>query len=303
VSSLVVAQADVDRRRPARRPTAWPSVRPPSRRHCASRGVERSDGAADCLDLAGHLHRGRRHHRPRARHRAHDGGWARAALGARPVGRRLRDGGDRHGAGSTAPLASLGAGGVCWRGRHRRFVVVDHQPSLPFIAGLAAAMVGKPWLSRPMAARPPTSAWPCWWGAVAIAGSLGVPEPLLTVALGATVSAAISTLFGAPNRRPAPAVVAVALQAGGLDVVDLTFERARVAVRSSTGSPPPATGGPSPTCTGATAATPTSSTAATGPCCCVARAARGRRSRRTSSTGPSSCCWRPRAGWPAHASS
>jgi uncharacterized protein (TIRG00374 family) len=99
-------------------------------------------------------------------------------------------------------------------------------PSLPFIAGLAAAAtVGKPWMSRPWR-RATDIALALLVGAVAIAGTLGVPEVLLAAALGTTVGAAILTLFGAPNRRPAPATVASALHAAGLDVVDLTLERA-----------------------------------------------------------------------------
>jgi glycosyltransferase 2 family protein len=99
-------------------------------------------------------------------------------------------------------------------------------PSLPFIAGLAAAaIVGKPWMSRPWR-RATDLAMAILVAAVAIAGTLGVLELLLAVALGATVGAALLTLFGAPNRRPAPGAVASALQAAGLDVVDLTLERA-----------------------------------------------------------------------------
>ena len=99
-------------------------------------------------------------------------------------------------------------------------------PSLPVIAGMAAmAMVGKPWMSRPWR-RATDIALAVLVGAVAIAGTLGVPELLLAAALGATVGAAMLALFGAPNRRPAPATVANALQAAGLDVVDLTLERA-----------------------------------------------------------------------------
>ena len=99
-------------------------------------------------------------------------------------------------------------------------------PSLPFIAGLAAAaMVGKPWMSRPWR-RATDLAVAVLVGAVAIAGTLGVLELLLAAALGAAVGAAVLTLFGAPNRRPARAAVASALQAAGLNVVDLTLQRA-----------------------------------------------------------------------------
>ena len=99
-------------------------------------------------------------------------------------------------------------------------------PSLPFIAGLAAAaMVGKPWMSRPWR-RATDLALVALVAIVIVAGTLGVPELLLAAALGTTVGAAVLTAFGAPNRRPAPAVVASGLQAAGLDVVDLTLERA-----------------------------------------------------------------------------
>ena len=99
-------------------------------------------------------------------------------------------------------------------------------PSLPYIAGLsAAAMVGKPWMSRPWR-RATDLAVIALVAVVAVAGTLGVPELLLAACLGSAVGAAVLTVFGAPNRRPSPAMVAGALQAAGLDVVDLILVRA-----------------------------------------------------------------------------
>ena len=76
-------------------------------------------------------------------------------------------------------------------------------PSLPFIAGLAAAaMVGKPWMSRPWR-RATDLAVAVLVGAVAIAGTLGVLEAPAGGGARARSGAALLTLFGAPNRRPA----------------------------------------------------------------------------------------------------
>ena len=88
------------------------------------------------------------------------------------------------------------------------WVLSSRFPSLPFLAAVAAvATLGKPWLSR---------SWrrSCDWGvvvlagAMAIAGTAGVPEVALAVASGAAAGAAVLVVFGAPNRRPAPATVA-----------------------------------------------------------------------------------------------
>jgi hypothetical protein len=56
-------------------------------------------------------------------------------------------------------------------------------------------------------------------GAVlALAGTAGVPELLLALATGVTAGAAVLIAVGAPNRRPAPAVVVRALRDAGLAV-------------------------------------------------------------------------------------
>jgi undecaprenyl-diphosphatase len=98
-------------------------------------------------------------------------------------------------------------------------------PSLLYVCGAASASTAaKPWLSRP------------WRKAadltlavlvlvLAIAGTAGVLGLLLAVAAGVTVGAALLVLVGAPNRRPTPAAVAVALQSDGVDVRDLSLER------------------------------------------------------------------------------
>ena len=62
----------------------------------------------------------------------------------------------------------------------------------------------------------------CW----RIAGTAGVPELLLALATGVMAGAAVLIVVGAPNRRPAPAVVVVALRDAGLAVDRLALERA-----------------------------------------------------------------------------
>ena len=106
------------------------------------------------------------------------------------------------------------------------WVLSSRFPSLPFLAAVAAvATLGKPWLSR---------SWrrSCDWGvvvlagAMAIAGTAGVPEVALAVASGAAAGAAVLVVFGAPNRRPAPATVAGSLREAGLPVTDLALQLA-----------------------------------------------------------------------------
>ena len=106
------------------------------------------------------------------------------------------------------------------------WVLSSRFPSLPFLAAVAAvATLGKPWLSR---------SWrrSCDWGvvvlagAMAIAGTAGVPEVALAVASGAGAGAAVLVVFGAPNRRPAPAAVAGSLREAGLAVTDLELQLA-----------------------------------------------------------------------------
>jgi undecaprenyl-diphosphatase len=99
-------------------------------------------------------------------------------------------------------------------------------PSLPYIAGLgAAALIGKPWLSRPWR-RATDISLALLVLAIAVAGTRGLAALLLALTLGATVGAAILAVLGAPNRRPSPAAVAHGLRTSGLDVTGLTLERA-----------------------------------------------------------------------------
>src|SRR6185436_2963846 len=49
---------------------------------------------------------------------------------------------------------------------------------------------------------------------------------LLAASAGAAVGAALLVVFGAPNRRPAPATVAACLADGGIEVSDLRLQRA-----------------------------------------------------------------------------
>ena len=99
-------------------------------------------------------------------------------------------------------------------------------PSLTYVCGAAAALTAaKPWLSRSWR-RAGDVSLVVLVVVLTIAGTSGVPGLLLAVSAGLTVGAALLVVFGAPNRRPAPAAVALALQAGGADVDDLSLERA-----------------------------------------------------------------------------
>jgi undecaprenyl-diphosphatase len=106
------------------------------------------------------------------------------------------------------------------------WVLSSDFPPLAYVAGAAAvATLGKPWLSRSWRR---TSDWALvvLIAAMALAGTAGVPELALALTSGAAVGAGLLVLFGAPNRRPAPAAVAASLRAAGLDVTDLTLQRA-----------------------------------------------------------------------------
>jgi undecaprenyl-diphosphatase len=106
------------------------------------------------------------------------------------------------------------------------WVVSTRFPSLVYIAALVAAgTAGKPWLT------------PRWRRAVdrgllalvvvlAVAGTAGIPELLVSVATGALIGSLVLVAVGAPNRRAAPATVAAALSRAGLDVTTLSLERA-----------------------------------------------------------------------------
>jgi glycosyltransferase 2 family protein len=99
-------------------------------------------------------------------------------------------------------------------------------PSLAYLSGAAAAaIVGKPWLSRQWR-RATDIALLVLALVMAAAGSAGVPAILLAASAGAAVGAALLVVFGAPNRRPAPATVAAALTEAGLDVSGLQLQRA-----------------------------------------------------------------------------
>lgn len=99
-------------------------------------------------------------------------------------------------------------------------------PTVAYVAAAtAAATVGKPWLSRSWR-RASDLAVVVLAMVMALAGTAGVPELLLAVAAGAAAGAGLLVAFGAPNRRPAPAVVASALRDAGIDVAGLHLVRA-----------------------------------------------------------------------------
>ena len=106
------------------------------------------------------------------------------------------------------------------------WVASSRFPSLLYLAGATAAItVGKAWLSRPWR-RAADLAVAGLALVMALAGSAGVPALLLACAAGVTAGALVLVVVGAPNRRAAPAQVAAALQGAGLDVTQLTLERA-----------------------------------------------------------------------------
>ncbi|MET0727779.1 MAG: flippase-like domain-containing protein [Acidimicrobiales bacterium] len=99
-------------------------------------------------------------------------------------------------------------------------------PSLAYVSGaVAAGTVGKPWLARPWR-RALDRAVLALVIVLAVGGTAGVPELLLAVAAGATAGSVLLVAFGAPNRRPAPAVVRAALRDAGVDAVGLSLVRA-----------------------------------------------------------------------------
>jgi undecaprenyl-diphosphatase len=99
-------------------------------------------------------------------------------------------------------------------------------PSPAVLAGAAAAgTVGKPWLLRAWR-RTVDRGLLVLLVAILIAGTAGLAEVLLAVAVGAFVGAAVLVVLGAPNRRPTPRAVAGALERGGLPLAALTLERA-----------------------------------------------------------------------------
>ena len=99
-------------------------------------------------------------------------------------------------------------------------------PSLAYVAGAAGAtMVGKPWLSRSWR-RASDVAIACLVVVMAIAATGGVVPLLLAISAGLAGGAVVLALLGAPNRRPAPSVIADGLRDAGIDVARLTLRRA-----------------------------------------------------------------------------
>ena len=112
-------------------------------------------------------------------------------------------------------------------------------PSLAYVAGAAGAtMVGKPWLSRSWR-RASDVAIVCLVVVMAIAATGGVVPLLLAVSAGFAGGAVVLALLGAPNRRPAPAVIADGLRDAGIAVSRLTLRRAEGGGLSSTRSRKP----------------------------------------------------------------
>jgi glycosyltransferase 2 family protein len=99
-------------------------------------------------------------------------------------------------------------------------------PSLAYLAGAAAATaVGKPWLPRPWR-RAADASLVGLAVVMALAGTSGGPELILALAVGSAAGCALLVVFGAPNRRPAPAAIAEALRLAGRSVSDLELVRA-----------------------------------------------------------------------------
>jgi undecaprenyl-diphosphatase len=92
-------------------------------------------------------------------------------------------------------------------------------------AAAAAATVGKPWLMRSWR-RSVDRGLLVLVLAILIAGTAGLAEVLVAIALGTTVGAAVLVALGAPNRRPTPQAIATALERSGLPLTGLTLERA-----------------------------------------------------------------------------
>ena len=109
-------------------------------------------------------------------------------------------------------------------------------PSLLYVCGAAGALTAaKPWFSRSWR-RAGDVTLAVLVLVLAIAGTAGVPGLLLAGLAGLAAGAGLLVLVGAPNRRPAPRAVALAMRAGGVDVRDLSLERAeggRTSARAS----------------------------------------------------------------------
>ena len=99
-------------------------------------------------------------------------------------------------------------------------------PSPSYLAAAAAAtIVGHPWLAR-VWRRSADRALLLLLLALLVAGSSGLAELLLALTTGCLAGAVVLLVVGAPNRRPSPRMVADGLRRTGLDVTDLTVERA-----------------------------------------------------------------------------
>lgn len=108
----------------------------------------------------------------------------------------------------------------------RHWLGAERIPAPWFLAGLVSATVlGSPWLGRPWR-RAAQAGLVAVGVSMAVTGPTGVPTLLLAGTVGATVGAGCLVAFGAPNRRPSPAVVARALRDVDDDVVDLRLVRA-----------------------------------------------------------------------------
>ena len=92
-------------------------------------------------------------------------------------------------------------------------------------AAFAVVTVAKPWLSRTWR-RAAVASMVALVAVVAIAGSAGVPELAVAVAIGGVAGSLMLVALGAPNRRPSAAAIAAALGAAGIDVTHLDLRRA-----------------------------------------------------------------------------
>jgi glycosyltransferase 2 family protein len=92
-------------------------------------------------------------------------------------------------------------------------------------AVFAAVTVAQPWLSRTWG-HAAVASIAALAAVVATAGSAGVPELAIAVAIGGLAGSLVLLAFGAPNRRPSPAAIAAALGAAGIDVTQLDLRRA-----------------------------------------------------------------------------
>ncbi len=106
------------------------------------------------------------------------------------------------------------------------WLVSSRFPSVAALTGFFTALtVGSPWLSRQWR-RAANLGVAGVATTMALAGTAGVPELLLSLAVGGAAGSAVLIVLGAPNRRPTPAAIAAALGEAGFDVQRLDLERA-----------------------------------------------------------------------------